>query len=79
MDKTPLDRVLEIVAPDAGLTEARETLAQACGVTRQAVEHWERDGIPGKHVLTIETACKQKVTMRELLEWSLLQRKKAAA
>ena len=67
------------MAPDSGLTEARQIVADACGVTRQAVEHWERDGVPGKHVLTLETACKRKVTMRELLEWSLLQRKKAAA
>ena len=79
MDKSPLDRVFEIAAPNAGITEARETVAAACGVTRQAVEHWERDGIPGKHVLTLETIAKRKVTMRELLEWSLAQRKKAAA
>lgn len=63
------------MAPDAGITEAREVVAAACGVTRQAVEHWERDGVPGKHVITLETHCRRKVTMRELLEWSLLKRK----
>ena len=80
MEKSPLDRVFEIMAPDAdGLTEARQIVADACGVTRQAVEHWERDGVPGKHVLTLETACKHRVSMRELLEWSLLRRKAKAA
>ena len=30
-------------------------LAKLCGVTPQAVDHWENRGqIPGKHVLTIE-------------------------
>lgn len=79
METSPLDRVYEIVAPDAGTIEARQIIGDLCGVSRQAVEHWERDGVPGKHVLTLETATKRKVTMRELLEWSLLRRKKATA
>ena len=79
MDQSPLDRIYEIVAPGKTLTDARTAVADLCDVTRQAVEHWERDGIPGKHVLTLETASKRKVSMRELLEWSLLKRKKAAA
>lgn len=70
MNKSPLDRVIEIIGQGKPLTEARTLVAEACGVTRQAVEHWERDGIPGKHVLTLHTACKGRVSMRELLGWS---------
>lgn len=79
MDKTPLDKIIEIVAPGVGISEAYQSVADICGITRQAVQFWERDGIPGKHVLTLEAATKRKVTMREMLEWSLLKRKKAAA
>jgi hypothetical protein len=78
-DKTPLDRIREILAPDANLTEGREVIASVCGVTRQAVEQWEQNGIPGRHVIALETVCKHRVTIREMLDWSLLKRRKAAA
>ncbi len=61
---------MEILSPGVGLTEARQRIADVCGVTRQAVEHWERDGVPGKHVLTLETASNCTVSARDILEWS---------
>lgn len=78
MAKTLLDRILVAVGgPDAKLTEQREAVARECGVTRQAVEQWADNGIPPKHVFTLERATRGTVTAREIMEWS--ERVKAAA
>lgn len=69
MAKTPLDRILEILGAGENLTNQRERVATVCGVTRQAVEQWERNGIPGKHAFALEDATKKKVSAREMVEW----------
>lgn len=77
--KTPLELIYELVAPDAKtLTESREAVAKVCTVTRQAVEQWESNGIPSKHLITLEDATSRKVTAREMLEWNAQLRKVAA-
>jgi hypothetical protein len=76
--KTPLELIYDLLAPASNKTEAREAVAKVCTVTRQAVEQWERNGIPGKHVVTLEDATSRKVTAREMLEWNAQLRKIAA-
>lgn len=71
--KNPLELVYEFVGGD-GKTEQRTKVAELCGVSRQAVELWEKSGIPGKHILTLETATDRRVSARELLEWSAQKR-----
>lgn len=80
MSKSPLDRILEIVGgADAEITEQRIKVGEACGVTRQAVEHWETEGIPPKHVFTLERATNNVVSAREIMDWSDRRRKERAA
>lgn len=71
MKKTPLDRLLEIIGDgEPDITARRAKVGEACGISRQAVEHWETDGIPPKHVFTLEKATAAQVTAREMTEWS---------
>lgn len=78
--KTPLDRVLETLGgTDADITQQRIKVGAACGVTRQAVEFWETDGIPPRHVFTLESATHGAVTAREMNEWSERKRREKAA
>lgn len=80
MSKSPLDRILETIGgTDAEITEQRIKVGEACGVTRQAVEHWESEGIPPKHVFTLERATKGAVTALEIMEWSNHRRRQRAA
>lgn len=80
MSKSPLDRILEIVGgTDAEITDRRIKVGETCGVTRQAVEHWETEGIPPKHVFTLEGATEGAVTAREIAEWSERKRREKAA
>lgn len=80
MAKTPLDRILEIIGGDeSDITARRVKVAAVCKITRQAVEFWEADGIPPKHVFTLETATGGKVTAREMTEWSQRKRREKAA
>lgn len=70
---TPFDRISKALGgPPA--------IAKLCAVTASAVRQWADNGIPGKHVLSLEEATKNTdypVTAREMLEWS--PRQKAAA
>jgi DNA-binding transcriptional regulator YdaS (Cro superfamily) len=63
---TPLDRISKALGGSTAI-------AKLCEVTPSAVRQWADNGIPGKHVLSLEEATKRTdypVTAREMLEWA---------
>lgn len=48
------------------LVGGKSAMARLTGVTRQAVQHWARNGVPANRVIKIEKATGGEVTRYEL-------------
>jgi len=59
MQPTPLDRAIETVG-------TAKALADALGVTKQAITGWRRRGVPPERVLAVERVTGGSVTRYEL-------------
>jgi DNA-binding transcriptional regulator YdaS (Cro superfamily) len=59
MQQTPLDRAIEAVG-------SAKALADALGVTKQAITGWRQRGVPPERVLAVERLTGGAVTRHEL-------------
>jgi DNA-binding transcriptional regulator YdaS (Cro superfamily) len=59
MDSTPLDRAIQAVG-------SAKALAEALGVTKQAITGWRHRGVPPERVLAVERLTGGTVTRHEL-------------